>query len=242
MAEPIRLSVLGRKGGVGKTTTSVAMASVLAHQGLKVLVVDLDPQSNVAFALGVPPDAPGSVELLLGRNPEPVEAAERLFVLPGNVDLLGREISTLHPDELSDLLGDSPFDAIVIDCPPGNEKLEAQAISAAREALVVMDAHPFALIGADRVLQTLDANRAKGRRGPSRWSIVMSRMDARRSADRDLSAVVREQYSHLPCFEVRQDAQISHATAAGTPVMAFCPESRAVQDMVEIARWVRGEA
>jgi chromosome partitioning protein len=239
MPKNIRLAVLGRKGGVGKTTASVALASVFAQQGSRVLVVDLDPQSNVAFALGVAPDAPGSVELLLGKRPEPIQAAERLFVLPGNVDLLGREVSSLHPDELSDVLRDAAFDVIVFDCPPGNEKLEAQAISASSEALVVVDAHPFALIGGDRVLQTLEANKSKGRRGPQRWAIVMSRMDARRSADRDLANEVRAQYPDLRCFEVRQDVHLSNATASGRPVMEACPDARGVQDMMAIAEWTR---
>lgn len=240
MSDQIRLALLGRKGGVGKTTAAVALASVFAHQKSRVLVVDLDPQSNVGFALGVAPDAPGSVELLLGKSPEPLQAAERLFVLPGNVELLGREVESLHPEELSDVLRDSTFDVIIFDCPPGNEKLEAQAVSAANTALVIVDAHPFALIGGDRVLQALEANRAKGRKGPDRWAMVMSRMDARRSADRDLAKEVREQYPSIPCFELRQDVQLAHATASGTPVMDSCPDSRGVQDVVGLARWVRG--
>lgn len=236
----IRLAVLGRKGGVGKTTAAVALASVFARQGDRVLVVDLDPQSNVAFALGVAPDGPGSVELLLGNAPEPLQAADQLFVLPGNVDLLSREVESLHPEELSDVLSKYTFDVVIFDCPPGNEKLEAQAISAANVALVVVDAHPFALIGGDRVLQALDANRAKGRKGPDRWALVMSRMDARRSADRDLAKEVREQYPHILCFELRQDVQLAQATASGRPVMDSCPDARGVQDVLTVARWARG--
>jgi chromosome partitioning protein len=70
-----RIAVAARKGGVGKTTIACGIASVLAKQGQQVLVIDLNPQSNAAYALGFNPAAPGTAELLIGENPSPLEAA-----------------------------------------------------------------------------------------------------------------------------------------------------------------------
>ena len=66
-----KVAVCGRKGGVGKTTTSASLASYFAFHGLNVLVVDLDPQSNAGFVLGVDPVAPGTAELILEKSPNP---------------------------------------------------------------------------------------------------------------------------------------------------------------------------
>jgi chromosome partitioning protein len=240
MGNQICLSVLGRKGGVGKTTTCVGLASVFASQKKRVLIVDLDPQSNAAYGLGVDPGAPGTVELFRGQNPDPIHAGEGIFVLPGNAELNEKAIQDAYPDELSQRLRGVNFDVILFDCPPGNDRLELQAVTASNAALVVVDAHKFALTGAARVIAFLEDHRERRRPGPDRWALVMSKSDLRRVADRNWTDEVRNAWKHLKCFELRQDAELARATNAGIPVMQACPETRAVEDLKTLTRWVRG--
>ena len=118
-----KIAICGRKGGVGKTTTAASLASYLAFHGLRVLVIDLDPQSNTGFVLGVNPIAPGTAELILERTPTPIEASENLFVLPGGSALQGRDIEMADPEELAYAVkGLSEFKVIIFDCPPGNDR------------------------------------------------------------------------------------------------------------------------
>lgn len=235
---PLRLAMTGRKGGTGKTTSAVGLASVLASQKNRVLLIDLDPQSNAAFALGVDPAAPGTAQLLLGKTPEPLAAAERLQVLPGGPTLSDHRIQALDPEELADALRGLDYDAVLFDCPPGNEHLERFAITAANAALVVVDAHPFSLVGASRVLEILATRKAKARRGPERWALLMSRIDNRRAADRALPETLSEAFPGVSRFEVRQDVALSNATADRLPMMAACPTARGVEDLVSITKWL----
>jgi chromosome partitioning protein len=239
MNSQIRVGVLGRKGGTGKTTIAVGLASVFASQGRRVLVVDLDPQSNAAFALGVDPRTPGVAELLLGKDINPIEADEHLDVLPGGPTLTDHRVQALDPEDLSDALRSLVYDVTIFDCPPGNEQLERLGVAAANVALVAIDAHPFALVGAARVLETLATRKTKGRRGPARWAIAMSRIDFRRTADKALSDTLESTFPGAQRLTVRQDVAIAAATADGVPMMRACPMARAVEDLSGIARWVR---
>lgn len=163
-----RIAVAARKGGVGKTTIACGLASVLASQGKKVLVVDLDPQSNAAYVLGTNPTAPGTAELLTGGSPKPLEAAPNLYVLPGGPDLAGHSIQSLDPEDLADIITSMAYDAFIFDCPPGVEYLERLGLVAANVAIICTDAHPLAVMGAGRVLNELKLRQQKGRRGASR--------------------------------------------------------------------------
>jgi chromosome partitioning protein len=99
-----RIAVAARKGGVGKTTIACSLASVFSSQHKSVLLIDLDPQSNSAYALGVDPGAPGSAELLMGEDPTPLVANEYLHVYPGGPNLNNQAIQSLHPEDLADII------------------------------------------------------------------------------------------------------------------------------------------
>lgn len=233
-----RIAIAARKGGVGKTTIACGLASVLAHQGVRALVVDLDPQSNAAYALGVDPTAAGTAELLMGSAPQPLEAAKSLFVLPGGPTLTNQTILALHPEELADALQSLPYDAAIFDCPPGNESLERLGLVAARLALVVTNAHPFAIMGANRVMGILESYRSKERRGPTHWALVLSQVDERRALDKNLPAQLKQKYPSVTHFTVHQDTNLSLAGAQQVPLMDYAPRSRAAEELTVLAQWV----
>lgn len=235
-----RIAVAARKGGVGKTTIACGLASVLSHQGMRVLVIDLDPQSNAAYALGVDPTAAGTTELLMGGNPQPMEASPALYVLPGGPNLTSQPIQSLHPEDLADVINTMPYDAVVFDCPPGNENLERLGLVAATVTLVVTNAHPFAILGASRVIGILEGYRDKVRRGPERWALVLSQVDERRALDKHFPPQLLQKYPGIRQFVVHQDTNLSLAGAQQVPLMDYAPRSRAASELIALAQWVIG--
>jgi chromosome partitioning protein len=234
-----RIVVAARKGGVGKTTVACGIASILSHQGLQTLVIDLDPQSNAAYVLGVDPVAPGTAELLMGQHPFPLEVTPSLFVLPGGPELGAAKIQSLHPEDLAEIVQTLDYDAIIFDCPPGNEYLERLAIVAANTALVVTNAHPLAVMGAARVLEILEAYHHKNRRGPTHWSLVLSKIDSRRSMDKQFAPQLAQQYPNIPQFLIPQDTALSLAAAEQIPIMDYDPKSRGAKELLSLVSWIR---
>jgi chromosome partitioning protein len=236
-----RIVVAARKGGVGKSTIACGIASIFSHQGLRTLVIDLDPQSNAAYILGADPIAPGTAELLLGQNPSPLSVSQTLAVLPGGPELGSSKIQSLHPEDLAEIVQTLKYDVIIFDCPPGNEYLERLALVAANTALVVTNAHPLAVMGAARVLEILETYKQKNRRGPSRWGLVLSKIDIRRSMDKQFAPQLALQYPHIPQFLIPQDTTLSLAGAEQIPIMDYDPKSRSVKELQSLVNWIKTE-
>jgi chromosome partitioning protein len=205
---------------------------------MRVLVIDLDPQSNAAYVLGVNPIAPGTAELLSGNSPIPLVATPTLHVFPGGPDLGSQHIQSLHPEDLAEAVKDLDYDTIVYDCPPGNEYLERLGVVASDIALVVSNAHPLAVMGAARVLETLEGYYQKGRKGPRCWALVLSQIDARRSLDKQFIPHLAKQYPNTPQFVVHQDTTLSLAAAEQVPLMDYAATSRGASDLIHLAQWI----
>ncbi|MBK8185613.1 MAG: ParA family protein [Candidatus Competibacteraceae bacterium] len=236
---PLKIAVAAGKGGVGKTTIACGIASVLAEHG-RVLLVDLDPQSNAAWGLGADPTQPGTAELLLGGTPTPIKITDTLSVFPGGPGLKGHEVMRLDPEALADAIAIFDYEAIVFDCPPGWDHLERFGLVATEAALVVVDAHPFAIQGAARVVETLLARRQKNRQGAQRWALVMSRVDPRRTLDKDLEAALAAMFPDLKRLLIRQDVALSLATTERIPVTNAAPaHCRGLSDLRDIVRWLQ---
>ncbi len=238
----MRISVAARKGGVGKSSIVAGLASIFAAEGKRVLAVDLDPQSNLAFMLGSDPTAPGTALLLEGKEPEPLHVAEGLDVYPGGPELARQDIARIDPEDLADALEGAPYDVILFDSPPGSEHLERLGLVAADTALVVTNAHPIAIVGAGRVLEDLETRKRKNRRGPKRWAILMNMIDARRSLDRNVEAMLGDTGNGVPRFQIKQDTNLALATAQGVLLSEYaarCPAALALQN---VGGWCLGQA
>lgn len=232
------VAAAAEKGGVGKTTMAMCLASLYAHTGSRTLVIDVDPQSNVAFGFGKPPDAPGTAEFLMGQRPQHIEVAENLRILPGGPTLNDRKIQSLEPEALLDAIAGLEYDAIFFDCPAGNQHLQRMALVAATTALAVADAHKYALQGARQIINAVKDRKQKGRPGCSKWAVIQNRIDIRRGLDRDFDNAVDQTLSEITRFQVKQDAQIALSSMYGVPIMQFAPTTPAVAELRLIKEWI----
>ena len=169
------IAVANQKGGVGKTTTAVNLSACLATRGIRVLLIDLDPQANATSALGLEPIPGHSIYgPLLGTQ----EIAgtivptrfDHLWLIAGDLDLAGAEIEVARADDhlqklrlaLEPLRHDATFDFVLLDCPPSLGILMTNALGAADELLVPLQCEYFALEGLSKIVQVLDRIRASG--------------------------------------------------------------------------------
>ena len=167
-------TIANQKGGVGKTTTAVNVAAALALQGLRTLVIDLDPQGNASTALGIEhrPGTPSSYEVLIGEIPlqDAIQRSphnERLFCVPATIDLAGAEIELVsmvaREGRLRTALAelkDHDFDYVFIDCPPSLGLLTINALVAAPEVLIPIQCEYYALEGVGQLLRNIEMVKA----------------------------------------------------------------------------------
>lgn len=233
--------VANQKGGVGKTTTVVNLAVALAQGGLKVLVIDVDPQGNASTALGIPHQqgTRGTFEVLLDGTPlsdvviESPEAAG-LLVSPATIDLAGAELELVSVDArerrlkvaVEDFLRDHPADFIFYDCPPSLGLLTVNALVAAKELLVPIQCEYYALEGVTQLTRTISLVTRNLNPELQFWAVLLTMFDGR---TRLASQVAEEVRSHFPGLALEtmipRSVRISEAPSYGASVIGYDPHS-----------------
>ena len=161
------IAVMNQKGGVGKTTTSVNLAAGLAQQGRRVCLIDLDPQGHASLHFGVEAYGEAPTIYQVFSSTHGIAQTRRmvnsnLWVVPSNLDLAATEIELVDApnreivlrDALARMPSEPPFDYIIMDCPPSLGVLTINALTAAREVLIPLQPHFFALQGLSKLFET----------------------------------------------------------------------------------------
>lgn len=227
------VAVLSMKGGVGKTTVTLGLASAAWKRGERVLVVDLDPQGNATMGLGV--ENPHFTMNDVLADPQPGIASQamvdsawgnRVQVLAADHNLEHRNTAEgpLSSQRLRIALGNLPrqFDVVVIDCPPSLGEMTRNALHTATDALVVTEPAFFALSGAQRAVEAVDVIRLEFNPALNPARILLNRVRSTVAEQRHRVQEIREAYGPVVLdIEVPERNAINQAEAAGMPIHAW---------------------
>lgn len=240
---PRLITTANQKGGVGKTTSTVNLAWALGMHGLKVLVIDLDPQGNASTALGADHrmDVPGSYELLIDPSvkvPDVMQQCvdnENVYCVPATINLAGAEIELvttmnrefrLKSKLAEEALGGHYFDYVIIDCPPSLGLLTINAMSAVSEVFIPIQCEYYALEGVGQLLNNITMIRENLNPELHISAILLTMYDARTKLSEQVAEEVNDYFGSVVLKNrIPRSVKVSEAPGYGQTVLQYEPGS-----------------
>ena len=237
------LTISNQKGGVGKTTTAVNLAASLARKGMRVLVIDLDPQGNASTALGVEHhnSVLGSYEVLVDGLPmaDAVKQSpehQNLFCLPATINLAGAEIDMVGIEKRERVLANSlrtflksqenPIHFVFIDSPPSLGLLTVNALVAATEVLVPIQCEYYALEGVTQLMSNIDRVRVALNPDLKIGGILLTMFDNRTNLSTEVAAEVRKYFpAETLHATIPRSVRLSEAPSFGQTAISYDPKN-----------------
>ncbi len=247
-----KIAIANEKGGVGKTVTVINLAAALAEQGIKVLVVDMDPQANATKGLGLDPDQQqvNVYHLINGDEGVSTEQAivstswQGLDVVPSHVDLAGAEVELVDVEGREDRLSqamdtvDGSYDFVLLDTPPSLSLLTVNVFAYAKEVIVPCQTHPYAYGALEELFDTVDAVREAINPDLHIAGIVPTFYDSRtRVSPRILERLKADERYRDLVFDttIRVNTTIADSAEVGKPVVYYRRSSYGALDYRSLA-------
>ena len=248
------LAITNQKGGVGKTTTAVNLAASLGAEGLRVLLIDMDPQGNATTGAGIfKKDAlPTVYQLLIGAASlaEVCHKTEFAFdILPANRELAGAEVELVQLDQREYRLKNAlranqdQYDYVLIDCPPALNMLTVNALTAATSVLIPMQCEYYALEGLSDLVEILRKVRANLNPHLEVEGLLRTMFNGQSTLTQQVSGELESHFGKKVYQTiVPRNVRLAEAPSYGKPVLAFDKNSKGAQAYIALAREILGRS